>query len=65
MEKLTSLIPYLIPILVLQLGLMIFALVDLARRERTKGPKWVWALVIIFINFIGPIIYFVVGREDE
>mgnify|MGYP001561419624 FL=1 len=65
MEKLASLIPYLIPILVLQLGLMIFALVDLARRERTKGPKWAWALVIIFINLIGPIIYFVAGREDE
>jgi hypothetical protein len=57
-------IRFLIPILLLQLGLMAFALVDLNRRDRTKGPKWVWALVIIFGQLIGPLVYFVVGRED-
>ena len=64
MENISSLIPFLIPIVLLQLGLMVFALVDLTRRERTKGPKWVWALVIIFVNLIGPIIYLVAGREE-
>jgi hypothetical protein len=64
MENIRELIPFLIPILVLQLALMIFALVDLVRRERTKGPKWLWALVIVFVNFIGPILYFIVGREE-
>ena len=44
---------------------MVTALVDLIRRAQTHGPKWVWALVIILINFIGPIIYFVAGRKDE
>ncbi len=65
MDKLRELIPFLIPIVLLQLGLMLFALVDLIRRERTKGPKWVWALVIILVNLIGPILYFIIGREDE
>ena len=65
MDKLRELIPFLIPIIVLQLGLMIFALVDLARRAKTKGPKWVWALIIILVNLIGPILYFIIGREDE
>jgi len=64
MENISSLIPFLIPIVLLQLGLMVFALVDLIRRERTKGPKWVWALVVIFVNLIGPVIYLVVGREE-
>ncbi len=64
MEKISSLIPFLIPIVLLQLGLMVFALVDLTRRERTKDPKWVWALVIIFVNLIGPIVYLVAGREE-
>ncbi len=57
-------IPFLIPIALLQLGLMTFALVDLNRRDRTKGPKWAWALVIIFGQLIGPLVYLVVGRED-
>ena len=64
MENISSLIPFLIPIVLLQLGLMVFSLVDLIRRERTKGPKWVWALVIIFVNLVGPVVYLVVGREE-
>jgi hypothetical protein len=52
-------------VVLIELGLMVAALVDLIRRHQTHGPKWVWALVIILINFIGPIIYFVAGRKDE
>ncbi len=63
-EQFSRLLPFLIPVILLQWGLMVFALVDLVRRERTRGPKWVWALVIVCINFIGPIVYFVVGREE-
>ena len=65
LQELTKYIPLLIPLLIIQLGLMIIALWDLVKREATRGPKWVWVLVILFINFIGPIIYLVVGREDE
>jgi hypothetical protein len=64
MDQIRELLPFLIPILILQLALMIFALVDLIRRERTKGPKWLWALIIVFVNLIGPILYFIIGRED-
>jgi hypothetical protein len=57
-------IPLLIPIILLELGLLIFALVDLLRRERTMGPKWLWALVIVFIQIFGPVIYLLVGRKE-
>jgi hypothetical protein len=63
--KFQQYIPFLIPVLIIQLGLMISALVDLVRREQTRGPKWVWVLVILFVNYIGPIIYFVAGRKEE
>ncbi|MFH1523344.1 MAG: PLD nuclease N-terminal domain-containing protein [Chloroflexota bacterium] len=65
MEIIQKYLPLLIPIVLIELGLMIAALMDLARRPQTRGPKWVWVLVIILINFIGPIIYFVTGRKDE
>ena len=64
-DLLMKILPLLIPVLVIQLGLLVFALVDLVRRQRTKGPKWVWAAVIVFVNIIGPIIYLLVGREEE
>jgi hypothetical protein len=63
-EKFMELLPYIIPLVLLQLTLMIVALVDLTRRERTRGPKWVWILVIVFGELIGPIIYFIFGRQD-
>ncbi len=54
------------PLLVLQVLLMVWALIDLIRRREVKGlPKWAWALIIIFINLFGPIIYFVAGRGEE
>ena len=64
--KLEQIIALLAPIVVIQLGLMIAALYDLEREERRVrgGSKLVWALVIVFINVIGPIIYFVAGREE-
>lgn len=63
-EEFMRWLPYLIPIMLIQTALMVVALIDLIRRERTKGPKWVWLLVILFINFIGPIVYFIFGREE-
>jgi hypothetical protein len=44
--------------------LMIAALVDWARRERTRGPKWIWLPVIVLVSMIGPLIYFFIGREE-
>lgn len=59
-----AIIPYLIPIVLLELVLLFFALRDLIRRPKTKGPKWAWALAVCCIQLIGPIVYLVFGRED-
>ncbi|MDF2668656.1 MAG: transcriptional regulator [Paenibacillus sp.] len=53
------------PIFAIQLVLVIIALIDCIRSEQTKGPKWLWILIIIFVNIIGPIVYFVVGRGRD
>ena len=48
-------------------GLIVFALRDLLRPERhVRGDsKLMWGLIIVFISLLGPILYFVVGREPE
>ncbi len=62
----TSTLLLLLPLIVLQLALMIAALADLVKREKvTGGNKVIWVLVIIFIQIIGPIVYFVVGRKED
>ncbi|MGM0776514.1 PLD nuclease N-terminal domain-containing protein [Cytobacillus firmus] len=52
------------PIVIIQLILMAVAINDLVKIEKANGPKWMWALVIIFINLLGPIIYFIFGRRS-
>jgi len=61
-----QLIPLIIPLVLVQLGLMAFALYDLVRRKQVKGgSKWLWGIIIVVVNIIGPILYFVLGREEE
>ena len=52
------------PLIVLQVILMIAALVSCMKQEETNGPKWMWVLIILFVNLLGPILYFVMGRKN-
>ena len=64
--KTEQILALLAPIVVIQFGLMIAALLDLEHEERRVrgGSKIVWVLVIVFVNVIGPIVYFLAGREE-
>ena len=53
------------PIIVIQLLLFIIAIVDIIRIKQTNGPKWVWVVIVVLINILGPILYFVVGRRPN
>jgi hypothetical protein len=65
MDTILKYLPLLIPLIVVQLGLMVFCLIDLSRRVQVKGPKWLWAILIIFGELIGPVAYLIVGRGEE
>ena len=49
---------------VVQAGLLVAALADLRRRpqEEIRGDKRLWTAAA-FVNFVGPISYFVFGRK--
>jgi ABC-2 type transport system ATP-binding protein len=61
-----ELIPLLIPLVALEVGLAIWALWDLSRPgRRVRGEsRLLWAVVILFASLIGPILYFVAGRQE-
>jgi len=63
----TTILLLIVPVVVIQFGLLIWALYDLTRpTRRVKGEsKVVWALIVIFLGIIGPILYFLIGREES
>lgn len=64
LTKIQQYLPLLIPVVLLELGLMAAALIDLIKREKTRGPKWIWILIVVVFNLLGPIVYFIFGREE-
>jgi len=65
LNELRPWLPLIAPLVLLELGMIVIALRDLRRRERVKGPRrWMWVLIILFVNLLGPILYLLLGRED-
>ncbi|BFH60997.1 MULTISPECIES: PLD nuclease N-terminal domain-containing protein [Paenibacillus] len=52
------------PLLVIHLILAVVGLISLYKAESTRGPKWMWVIVILLGNLIGTVAYFVVGRKE-
>lgn len=52
-------------LLVVQLVLQVYAIVDLVKRsaDRLTLPKWAWVAIIVFGEILGPIVYLVAGRK--
>lgn len=53
------------PLIIIQFILVIVALIDWAKVQNTNGSKWLWFIIIIFLNIIGPILYFLFGRRQQ
>jgi len=65
LQDLIPLLPILIPAVVIGLGLEIYSIVDLFRRDRQVkgGNKLLW-LIVILLGTLGQLVYLFVGRED-
>ncbi|PHB88304.1 phosphatidylserine synthase [Bacillus wiedmannii] len=58
-------LPIILPVIAVGALLVFIALIDLYRNRKTRKNVLVWTLIIIFVNVLGPILYFVIGRKDS
>ncbi len=66
MQEIMEYLPFLIPILIIELVLVITALVHVLRHPNYRfGNKIFWIIIVILFQIIGPILYFVFGRGEE
>ncbi len=66
LEMLLEYLPFLIPLIILQFALSISGLIHVLRNPTYSfGNKTMWIFIVLFIQIIGPIIYFSLGRGNE
>ena len=54
------------PLLALTALLIVWSLVDIARRPSVRHlPKWAWAIITLMVTPLGAILYLVIGRENS
>lgn len=59
-------LPIFIPLILLELFLMITAVRHVLKYPHYRfGTKGFWLVVVIVLQIIGPVVYFVFGRGDE
>lgn len=65
-EQLKEYFPLLLPLIILQFALAITALIHVLKHPNYKfGNKVMWIFIVLFIQFIGPIVYFAFGKGED
>lgn len=66
LDNLQELLPFLIPVILLEVILLIITLRHILTHEHYKrGNRTLWVIVsIVGMQFWGPILYFALGKED-
>ena len=59
-----SILPILLPFLLVGSILILIALIDLYRHRNRRANVLMWTIIIVFFNTIGPVLYFMIGRKD-
>lgn len=66
MNTITEMLPFLIPLVIVELALLGYTLWHiLTHKNYKRGTRTLWLIVaVVGLNFIGPILYFVLGKEE-
>ena len=66
MEEMREMLPFLIPLVIAEFGLLGYTLYHiLTHKSYKRGSRGLWlAVTLIGMNFVGPILYFLLGKED-
>lgn len=66
MDKMMEVLPFLIPLAIAELALLGYTLYHiLTHKNYRRGNRTLWlAVAIIGMEFIGPILYLLLGKED-
>jgi hypothetical protein len=66
MNEIKEFLPFLIPLVIAEFALLGYTLYHILTHNTYKrGNRTMWLIItIVFMNFVGPILYFLLGKED-
>lgn len=66
MKELMDMLPFLIPLIIVEFALLAYTIYHIMTHDTYKrGTRAMWLVIaIVGMNLIGPILYFVLGKED-
>ena len=66
LKQLLEFLPFMIPLVIAEFALFGYTLYHiLTHKTYKRGSRALWlVIIIVFMNFIGPILYFIFGKED-
>lgn len=66
MDKIMEFLPFLIPLVIAEFALLGYTLYHiLTHKYYKRGTRTLWLVIsVIGMNFIGPVLYFLFGREE-
>ena len=57
---------FILPLLIIQLGLLLASLLHILKHDTYRtGSRVIWIIICVFVNIIGPVLYFTIGKGDE
>lgn len=67
MNEIMEFLLFFIPLVIVEFGLLAYTLYHiLTHKTYKRGNRVIWLVItIVFMNFVGPILYFLLGKEDE
>ena len=66
MGEIKEFLPFLIPLIIAQFALLGYTLFHIFTHNTYKrGSRRLWVVIsVVLMNFVGPILYFLLGKED-
>lgn len=67
MPEIKEMLPFIIPLVIVEMMLLIYTLYHILTHKTYKhGSRALWIIVTLAgMQFIGPILYFLLGREES
>lgn len=67
MDKIMEFLPFLIPLIIAEFALLGYTIYHILTHKCYKrGTRTLWLIItIVGMNFVGPVLYFLLGKEDN